>query len=86
MLQRPPRREYPEKEIYGTHIGDIGVVVVAAMLTLVLILILVLPSPFARLEKAQAEQARIERQKKIDAAVASGEVSVGLFQSKPKPH
>jgi hypothetical protein len=82
MLLRPPRADQKDKQIYGTHIGDIGIIVVAAMLTLVLVLILVTPSPFARLEKAQAEQVKAERQKVIDKAVATGEVSVSIIPAK----
>jgi hypothetical protein len=72
------KRAPDEREIYGTHAGDLGVIAVAALLTLVLVGILLLPSPFAKLEKAQAEQARIARQKEVDKAVASGEVSVSI--------
>ena len=76
--------------IFGTAWGDIGVVVIAALCTITLIMILFSPSPFERLEKAQARQerekahqAQVERQRKIDEAVASGEVSVGIL---PKKH
>ena len=78
-----------ESPIFGTAMGDIGVVVIAALCTITLIMILFSPSPFERLEKAQARQERekahqaeIERQKKIDEAVASGEVSVGITPPK----
>jgi len=84
MLQRPPRGDHQEKEIYGTHPGDVGVIVVAAMLTIVMVLIFITPSPFARLEKAQAEQAKAARQKEIDKAMATGEVSVSI--SSPRHH
>jgi cell division protein FtsI/penicillin-binding protein 2 len=76
--------------IFGTAIGDIGVVVIAALCTLTLFLILFQPSPFEKLEKAQARQEKerilkkeADRQRKIDEAVASGEVSVGIL---PKKH
>lgn len=83
MLNRPPRPDDQKSdEIFGTHPGDIGVVLIAALLTLTWIAILVMPSPFAKLEKAQAEQAKAERQKAIDKAVATGEVSVGILPSK----
>ncbi len=82
MLQRPPRGDYQEKEIYGTHPGDVGVIVVAAMLTIVMVLIFIMPSPFARLEKAQAAQEKAERQKAIDKAMASGEISVSISPSR----
>ena len=84
-------KEKEEKSpIFGTAWGDIGVVVIAALCTITLILILFSPSPFEKLEKAQvrqekekAHQAEVERQKRIDAAVATGEVSVGIL---PKRH
>jgi cell division protein FtsI/penicillin-binding protein 2 len=75
--------------IFGTAVGDIGVVVIAALCTLTLFLILFQPSPFEKLEKAQARQEKerilkIEaaRQRKIDEAVATGEVSVGILPNK----
>ncbi len=89
-MQTPPSHE-PEKKspIFGTAMGDLGVVVIAALCTITLILILFSPSPFEKLEKAQARQerekahqAQVERQKKIDEAVASGEVSVGITPRK----
>ena len=84
-------KEKEEKSpIFGTAIGDLGVVVIALLCTITLFLILFSPSPFERLEKAQARQAKekahqveVERQKRIDAAVATGEVSVGIM---PKRH
>ena len=76
--------------IFGTAVGDLGVVVIAALCTITLIMILFSPSPFEKLEKAQARQEKekahqveVERQKRIDAAVATGEVSVGIT---PKKH
>jgi type II secretory pathway component PulM len=76
--------------IFGTAIGDLGVVVIAALCTITLLMILFSPSPFEKLERAQARQekekahqAEVERQKRIDAAVATGEVSVGIL---PKKH
>ena len=75
--------------IFGTSLGDLGVVVIAALCTITLIMILFSPSPFEKLEKAQVRQAKekahqeqVERQKKIDAAVATGEVSVGIAPAK----
>jgi hypothetical protein len=85
MSHKPVQDELPERSIYGTHAGDLGVIGVAILLTLVMVGILLLPSPFAKLEKAQADQARVARQqarvarqKEIDKAVASGEVSVSI--------
>jgi hypothetical protein len=83
------KKDEKESPIFGTALGDIGVVVIAALCTITLILILFSPSPFEKLEKAQARQERekthkaeVERQKKIDAAVATGEVSVGILPRK----
>ena len=84
--EKEPEEKSP---IFGTAVGDIGVVVIAALCTITLILILFSPSPFEKLEKAQARQERekahkaeVERQKRIDEAVASGEVSVGILPHK----
>ena len=80
-----------KRPIFGTAWGDLGVIVIAALLTIALLLILFSPSPFQKLEQAQARQekekihqAEVERQKKIDAAVATGVVSVGIAPAKPK--
>ena len=84
------KEEEEKSPIFGTAWGDIGVVVIAALCTITLLMILFSPSPFEKLEKAQARQerekahqAQVERQRKIDEAVASGEVSVGIL---PKKH
>jgi len=84
-------KEKEEKSpIFGNSVGDIGVVVIALLCTITLLLILFSPSPFEKLEKAQARQERekahqaeVARQKRIDDAVATGEVSVGIM---PKRH
>ena len=80
-----------KRPIFGTAWGDIGVVVIAALITTALILILFSPSPFQKLEQAQARQekerilkAQAERQRKIDEAVATGEVTVGITPHKHK--
>jgi hypothetical protein len=76
-------------------LGDLGVVVIAALISIALILILFSPSPFQKLEQAQARQEKeriakeiakvqAERQRKIDEAVASGVVTVGITPAKPK--
>jgi hypothetical protein len=90
-MKAKKEKELEEKSpIFGTALGDIGVVVIAALCTITLILILFSPSPFEKLEKAQARQEKekahqveVARQKRIDAAVATGEVSVGIM---PKRH
>ena len=90
LFKRPKTDE--DREIYGTHPGDYGVIIVAGLITLAMVAILLLPSPFAKLKRAQAEQEKveaaqkkIERQKKIDEAVASGVVTVGIAPKK-KPN
>ena len=82
MLNREPRNDDDDGRIFGTHPGDIGVVVIAALLTCAWIAILVLPSPFAKLEQQQKAAEKAERQKKIDAAMATGEVTVGILPAK----
>jgi len=90
-MKKPPQEEDPDegRVIYGTHFGDLGVIVIAALCTFVLILVLVLPSPFAELERQQAIQEKAEmaaqkaeKQKKIDEAVASGVVTMDIFKKK----
>ena len=84
-------KEKEEKSpIFGNSVGDLGVVVIALLCTITLLLILFSPSPFEKLEKAQARQERekahqveVARQKRINDAVATGEVSVGIM---PKRH
>lgn len=84
------KKDEEKSPIFGTSIGDLGVVVIALLCSITLLMILFSPSPFEKLEKAQARQAKekahqaeVERQKKIDEAVATGEVSVGIM---PKKH
>jgi len=84
------KKDEEKSPIFGTSIGDLGVVVIALLCSITLLMILFSPSPFEKLEKAQARQAKekahqaeVERQKKIDEAVATGEVSVGIL---PKKH
>jgi hypothetical protein len=84
------KKNEEKSPIFGTSIGDLGVVVIALLCSITLLMILFSPSPFEKLEKAQARQAQekahqaeVARQKKIDEAVATGEVSVGIM---PKKH
>jgi hypothetical protein len=77
-----PRRDPEESAVFGMHIGDLGVVVIAMLCTFALIVVLVLPSPFAKLNQQQAAAAKAERQKQIDKAVATGEISVGISPAK----
>ena len=90
MQTSPGHGSEQKRQIFGTHIGDLGIVAIALLCTVTLFLILFSPSPADRLQKAQTRQARekaqqeqVERQKKIDAAVATGEVSVGITPAKP---
>jgi hypothetical protein len=91
--ERPPAVNLEEGPVYGTELGDLGIVVVAAGISIVGLLMIVLPSPIpkiahdtavaARIEaQAQAKQAKIARQKEIDQAVASGVVGVDILPSK----
>jgi sensor domain CHASE-containing protein len=84
-----------KRPIFGNAVGDLGVVVIAMLCTIALLLILFSPSPFQKLEQAQARQEKeriakeiakvqAERQRKIDEAVASGVVTVGITPAKPK--
>ena len=87
-MQKPPTYDQSPEEkraIFGMHIGDLGLVLIAFLCTVTVVLILFSPSPADRLQKAQArqawEKARQEqalRQKKIDADVATGEVSMEI--------
>lgn len=83
MLKRPPRPDNQDEDrIWGTHPGDLGVIAIAMLCTFALIMLLILPSPFARLAQQQAAADKAERQKQIDKAVATGEVSVGISPAK----
>ena len=93
-METPPTHdEAPEKRhIFGMHIGDLGVILIAALCTVTLLLILFQESPFQKLEIAQLRQAKDAkqaeilkkqqaekaRQDAIDKAVASGEVSMSI--------
>jgi hypothetical protein len=87
--ERPPAVNLEEGPIYGTELGDLGIVAVAAGISIVFLLIALFPPPFAKMEqeqvrqeKIQAQQAKIARQKEIAREVASGEVTVGIFPAK----
>jgi hypothetical protein len=89
--ERPPAVDLEEGPIYGTELGDIGIIVVAAGISIVFLLIALFPPPFAKLEqeqvrqeKIQAQQAKIARQREIDRAVATGEVPVSIFPAKAR--
>jgi|HubBroStandDraft_2_1064218.scaffolds.fasta_scaffold890876_2 hypothetical protein len=89
--ERPPAVDLEEGPIYGTELGDIGIIVVAAGISIVFLLIALFPPPFAKLEqeqvrqeKIQAQQAKIARQREIDRAVATGEVPVSILPAKAR--
>ena len=69
------------RPIYRTGLGEIGIVLVAAFCTLALFAMMVLPSPFAKYEQAQKQQARETRQKALAAPIPGGEVTVGIAGS-----
>ena len=97
-METPPTHdEAPEKRhIFGMHLGDLGVILIAALCTVVLLLILFQESPFQKLEIAQLRQAKDAkqaeilkkqqaekaRQDAIDKAVASGEVTMSIAPAK----
>ena len=67
----PTHDEAPEKrDIFGMHIGDLGVVLIAFLCSVTLLLILFQESPFQKLEIAQVRQAKEARQAEIDKAIA----------------
>jgi len=58
--------------IFGTAIGDLGVVVIAALCTITLLMILFSPSPFEKLERAQARQEKEKARPAFQSVVSSG--------------
>ena len=87
--ERPPAVNLEEGPIYGTELGDVGIILVAAGVTIVFILMVLFPPPFAMLEQQQAKQEKAQalavkqaRQKEIDKAVATGEVGVDILPAK----
>lgn len=97
-METPPTHDdVPAKRhVFGMHLGDLGVILIAALCTLVLLLILFQESPFQKLEIAQVrqekeakqaeilkkQQAEKARQDAIDKAVASGEVTMSIAPAK----
>ena len=91
--QRPPAVNLEEGPVYGTELGDLGIVVVAAGISIVALLLMVLPSPIPKIAhdaaiaaqiqaQTKAKQAKIARQKEIDQAVATGVVGVDILPAK----
>ena len=82
MSKNDPDHEDYVRPIYRTSYGEIGVVLVAAVCTLAFALMMILPSPFAKYEKAKAQQAEKERQEALSKPVPGGEVTVGIVPPK----
>ena len=78
MKKPSPDDDNYVRPIYRTSYGEIGIVVVAAFCTLAFALMMILPSPFAKYERAQKQQAQETRQKALAAPIPGGEVSVGI--------
>ena len=66
------------RPLYRTSFGEYAIVAVAACCTLAFILMMILPSPFAKYERAQKQQAKETREKALAAPIPGGEVSVGI--------
>ena len=82
-MQTPPGHEPEEKTpIFGTHLGDLGVVVIAALCTVTLALILLSPSPFQKLERAQAAQEKAQTAKEQAEGMKAGETH--MLRCSPK--
>jgi hypothetical protein len=91
-MKEPPGKGEDQDNgvIFGMHPGDLGVVAIAALCTVAFLLVLFTPSPFAKLEKMQAQAAKeqlqaakVQRQKDIAKAVASGEINVSIGSGHP---
>jgi hypothetical protein len=82
MSKKDPDHEDYVRPMYRTSFGEIGIVIVAAFCTLAFLLMMVLPSPFAKYEKARAQQEEKERQEALSKPIPGGEVSVGILPPK----
>ena len=82
MSKNDPDHEDYVRPLYRTSYGEIGIVLVAAVCTLAFALMMILPSPFAKYEKAKAEQEKKERQKALSKPIPGGEVTVGIVPQK----
>lgn len=82
MSKKDPDHEDYVRPMYRTSFGEIGIVIVAAFCTLAFLLMMVLPSPFAKYEKARAQQEEKERQEALSKPIPGGEVSVGILPRK----
>jgi type II secretory pathway component PulM len=67
----PTHDEFREKRhVFGMHIGDLGIILIAFLCTVTLFLILFQESPFQKLEIAQVRQAKEAKQAAIDKVIA----------------
>jgi hypothetical protein len=82
MSKKNPDDEDYVRPIYRTSFGEIAIVVVAAFCTLAFVLMMILPSPFAKYEKAKADQDQKDRQEALSKPIPGGEVSVGIAPRK----
>jgi hypothetical protein len=78
MSKNNPDDDDYVRPIYRTSFGEYAIVLVAACCTLAFVLMMILPSPFAKYENAQKQQAQEARQKALSAPIPGGEVSVGI--------
>jgi type II secretory pathway component PulM len=72
-METPPTHDEDpgeKRHIFGMHIGDLGVILIAFLCTVTLFLILFQESPFQKLEIAQARQAKEAKQAAIDKVIA----------------
>jgi len=82
MSKKDPDHDDYVRPMYRTSFGEIGIVLVAAFCTLAFLLMMVLPSPFAKYEKARAQQEAKERQEALSKPIPGGEVTVGIVPPK----
>ena len=79
-MQTPPGHEPERKpQIFGTHIGDLGIVLIAILCTVTVVLILFSPSPADRLHKAQVRQAREKIEREQAERMKAGETKMMIF-------
>jgi hypothetical protein len=90
------RKKTDERPVFGTHWGDWGVIVIALVFLMAFLGLMFGPSPLKGIEKFDVVADKIKsdivakaekenRQKEIDAAVASGVVDVGIAPPKKRP-
>jgi predicted lactoylglutathione lyase len=72
MKTPPTHDESPEDKgvIFGMHVGDLGIILIAFLCTVTVFLILFQESPFQKLEIAQKHQAIAAKEADRKAAIA----------------